>query len=598
MVSQKQNNRITRLRGKGKKDILKGTKNRDEIMGLAGDDTIRSFDGDDKLIGGAGNDTLYSGKGKDKLKGGKGNDIYVLTDSGDTIQEKAGQGIDTVKATVNYTLGSNLENLILEGSADLSGTGNDLSNSIIGNAGNNRLIGGAGNDTIDGGAGNDIIDGGVGADTLKGGVGDDTFYVDDAADLVIEEINGGFDKVITTVSNYAKPANVELIEYIGKGNFTASFNSNNDQSSGNNQVISGSGNDTIAAGRGNDTVTSGEGDDTLNGDDGDDTLNGGDGNDTLNGGTGIDTLAGGLGDDLYLVDSLADKVQELVNAGIDTVKATVDYVLSDNVENLELLAPALNGTGNALDNLIKGTDANNLLDGKAGADQLIGGLGDDTYIVDNAADRVSEAVGAGTDLVKATIDYVLGANQENLELLDNAITGTGNDLDNSILGNAANNILKGGLGNDSLLGGAGNDQLIGGTGIDQLTGGTGIDTFALLDLATSGAADTITDFDAANDILALKEANFGNLLSGLGLVSNTAKTLDINSNGIVGTLISAVSPYLLYDAQTGQLQLDGNGLLSGLGNGGVIATLKDTAGNIPTLSKLTVMLDSTLNSIS
>jgi Ca2+-binding RTX toxin-like protein len=613
--NKNQNNRINRVKGKGKKDILKGTKNRDLIMGMAGDDTIRALAGNDKLIGGAGNDLLQGGKGKDILRGGKGNDTYLVDDLLDKVREGAGQGIDTVRAKVSYALGSNLENLTLIGSSNLNGTGNELNNSIIGNLGNNTLLGGLGNDVIDGDAGNDVIDGGAGVDVMKGGAGDDIFYVDDAADIVIENINGGIDKVITTIATYAKPANVELIEYIGKSDFTVDFGTNN-QPSKDNQVISGNGNDKITGGTGkdnfnsgggndgldggsgDDTLDGGGGDDTLTGGNGDDTVSGGNGNDTLDGGSGIDTLIGGLGDDLYLVDNVADKVQELVNAGLDTVKSTVDYVLKDNIENLELLGSAISGVGNALDNVIKGTDANNILDGGLGADELIGGLGDDIYLVDNVADRVSEAVGGGTDLIKSAVDYALGENQENLELLDGAITGLGNDLANSLIGNAADNLLNGGLGDDTLLGGLGNDKLIGGAGIDQLTGGAGIDTFALLETATNGLADTITDFDAANDILALRETSFAALGPVLGLVDGVAKTLNVSNTGIVGTITSAVSPYLLYDTVTGQLKLDQNGsLLPGLGNGGVIATLKDGAGNPPALSSLTVLLDSTLNSL-
>jgi Ca2+-binding RTX toxin-like protein len=607
MASNNQINRVNRIKGKGKKDILKGTKKQDWIEGMGGSDKIRSLAGNDKLIGGAGNDTLQGGKGKDILKGGKGNDTYLVDDLLDKVRETAGQGIDTVRAKVNYTLGNNLENLILLGSANLNGTGNSLDNNLTGNAGNNTLSGDSGNDTIDGGVGNDVIDGGMGADVMKGGLGDDLFYVNDAADVVLEDANGGIDKVITTVATYAKPANVEFIEYVGTGNFSVNFSTNGNSSPTGNQVVSGVGNDRIVGGAGNDNFSSGAGNDTLSGGGGDDTLDGGAGddtldgdmgNDTLDGGTGIDTLLGGLGNDLYLVDNIADKVQELLNAGLDTVKSTVDYVLADNLENLELLGPAITGIGNALDNLIKGTDGNNILDGGLGADELLGGLGDDTYIVDNLADRVVEAVGAGTDLIKSAVDYALGANQENVELLDGALTGLGNDLANSLIGNAADNILNGGLGDDSLLGGLGNDKLIGGAGVDQLTGGAGIDTFALLDTATNGLADTITDFDAANDILALGEAGFGALKSALGLVDGVAKTLNIGNDGVVGTLLNTVSPHLLYDAVTGQLKLDQNGsLLPGLGNGGVIATLKDVTGNAPALSNITVLLDSTLNAL-
>ena len=40
-----------------------------------------------------------------------------------------------------------------------------------------------------------------------------------------------------------------------------------------------------------------------------------------------------------------------------------------------------------------------LLDGKIGADTLIGGLGNDSYYVDNLGDITTEAADAGTDVV-------------------------------------------------------------------------------------------------------------------------------------------------------------------------------------------------------
>jgi hypothetical protein len=100
------------------------------------------------------------------MSGGPGNDTYVVNAAGDTVTEIANEGTDTVQSGITYTLGANVENLTLTGSADVNGTGNLLDNALTGNAGNNVL---------DGGAGNDTLTGGVGTDTLTGGVGDDTF---------------------------------------------------------------------------------------------------------------------------------------------------------------------------------------------------------------------------------------------------------------------------------------------------------------------------------------------------------------------------------------------------------------------------------------
>ncbi|WP_334311629.1 calcium-binding protein, partial [Dolichospermum planctonicum] len=121
------------------------------------------------------------------------------------------------------------------------------------------------------------------------------------------------------------------------------------------------------------------GDDMITGLGGDDTLVGGAGNDTLVGGAGNDTLVGGAGDNVYTVDSTADIITENANEGVDTINTSVDYTIADNVENLTLLDGAINGTGNALNNVITGNSAANTLDGGAGNDTLVGGAGDDVY---------------------------------------------------------------------------------------------------------------------------------------------------------------------------------------------------------------------------
>ena len=140
------------------------------------------------------------------------------------------------------------------------------------------------------------------------------------------------------------------------------------------------------------------------------------------------------------------------------------------------------------------------MDGGTGADQMVGGVGDDTYTVDNAGDVVIEVDGEGTDTVRSTISLGLGNAVENLTLLGSAnLNGTGNAADNEIEGNAGNNVLYGDVGNDFLAGNDGDDSLYGGAGDDTLRGGSGND-FYLLDSAgdqivesssSSGGVDTV-----------------------------------------------------------------------------------------------------------
>jgi Ca2+-binding RTX toxin-like protein len=181
-----------------------------------------------------------------------------------------------------------------------------------------------------------------------------------------------------------------------------------------------------------------------------------------------------------VVDNTADVVTENAGEGKDLVQSAVTYTLGDpNVENLTLTGTtAINGTGNALDNVLTGNSAvntltggagNDTLDGGTGADSLVGGTGNDVYIVDNASDKVIENANEGIDLVQSGVTWTLATstNIENLTLTStSAINGTGNTLDNVLIGNSAVNALTGGAGNDTLDGGVGADSLAGGTGND------------------------------------------------------------------------------------------------------------------------------------
>ena len=115
----------------------------------------------------------------------------MVDNAGDAVAEAADEGTDTVQASITYTLGDDVENLTLTGSADINGTGNALANTIIGNSGNNVLTGGGDNDALEGGGGNDTLDGGTGADTMLGGTGNDTYVVDNAGDAVAEAADEG-----------------------------------------------------------------------------------------------------------------------------------------------------------------------------------------------------------------------------------------------------------------------------------------------------------------------------------------------------------------------------------------------------------------------
>jgi Ca2+-binding RTX toxin-like protein len=325
-----------------------------------------------------------------------------------------------LSATAAFQLAISLPGQATPGNDTLTGTtGIDA---IDGLAGDDAIYGFEASDVLSGSPGNDYLDGGTGADSMSGGSGNDTFVVDDPLDVVIESPGEGTDLVLSSVT-YTLASDVEDLTLTGSGSIAAAGNAL------------------------------------------DNVVTGNSGSNVLDGGAGADSLRGGAGNDTYLVDGALDVVAENAGEGTDVVQSSVTFTLSENIENLTMTgASAINGTGNGLANTIRGNSADNVLDGGVGSDVLIGGIGDDTYIVDSAADSVTELASEGTDLVQSTVDYVLGSNLENLTLIGTAVRGTGNTLDNVIVGNGAANTLYGGAGADMLAGGAGNDTLIGGSG--------------------------------------------------------------------------------------------------------------------------------------
>lgn len=136
--------------GNGMDNVITGGWGSASLAGMAGNDTLQGGDG--------GLDTLDGGAGDDLLIGGRGNDLFLVGQTGDQVREDAGGGYDTVKAALDaYTLGDNVEALYADGTQDFAGTGNALSNVIIGNSGDDTLNGGLGSDYLEGQAGKDTF---------------------------------------------------------------------------------------------------------------------------------------------------------------------------------------------------------------------------------------------------------------------------------------------------------------------------------------------------------------------------------------------------------------------------------------------------------
>ncbi|MEB3191472.1 MAG: Calx-beta domain-containing protein [Snowella sp.] len=130
-----------------------------ENLTLTGTGNINGTGNDNNniIIGNIGNNTLTGAAGIDTLIGGLGNDSYTVDSTMDVINENAGEGSDTVRSSVTFSLATlpNLENLTLTGTGAINATGNNGNNILTGNNGNNLLEGGAGNDSLVGGSGTD-----------------------------------------------------------------------------------------------------------------------------------------------------------------------------------------------------------------------------------------------------------------------------------------------------------------------------------------------------------------------------------------------------------------------------------------------------------
>ncbi|GAB6140317.1 hypothetical protein JCM14076_10460 [Methylosoma difficile] len=504
------------------------------LNGNALDNNLKGSNLIDILNGGAGNDTINAGDGDDYIYVGEGVDTI-----------NGGAGSDTVLSSIDFNLATDstyIENIVLlETFTAVTAKGDSGNNVIIGNQYDNNLYGGAGNDVLDGGLGAGLSKPEnlpfvypstlktTGIDKLYGGLGNDTYRIDSVDDITDEKsvLSGGVDTVefkgtVATLS-YTLLSGVENLTI--KGNLTTAIGNNL-----NNTII---------------------GDSAAN------VLKGLYGDDYLDGGTGTDKFEGGYGDDTYVVDSVLEEITEKDGQGNDWVqseKISLDLntnIWGGSIENGRLTKTTdnLNLFGSDKVNTLIGNDGDNILDGREGIDILQGGLGNDTYVLDNnqGIDTIVEIANLydttsatsakadyrdtiqykGTSTETFSLDSNSYINIENLTLLGSeAIKGTGNVLDNILLGNSANN---------TLLGLAGNDTLDGAGGIDTLKGGLGNDLYKLgndddvvVELAGEGT-DTI---ESTKSLSLLDYSNIENLtLIGDALVA----TGNNDNNIIIGT---------------------------------------------------------------
>ncbi|QDO96735.1 hypothetical protein FNB15_05335 [Ferrovibrio terrae] len=479
--------------------------------------------GSDTLDGGDGDDILDGGAGADGMTGGTGDDTYTVDNVGDVVSEAAGGGTDTVQSSLNYVLGSNVENLVLLGAAGLSGTGNALANQITGTGSADTLNGGGGNDTLNGGGGNDTLLGDGGSNLLlssagfentsawaRGPAGAQATITANAmaapdgtttADLL--SFSGGNHTVYQQVAHtVAQNDRITASVYLKQGTAAEAWmqifmpGSVNQDS----YVVLNFANGTVR------------------------TAGGAAGNLVA----GVEALANGwfrISGTLTNVDPATSGQIRVALVGADLA---VNVTGSLYAWGAQLEPGAVAGTytpttgaavmatgddtlnGGAGNDTLNGGAGNDILDGGIGADSMTGGTGDDTYTVDNVGDSVSEAAGGGTDTVQSSLNYVLGNNVENLVLLGAAgLSGTGNALANQITGTSGADTLNGGGDNDTLNGGGDDDTLLGDGGWNLLRQSAGFENVSAWARGPAGAQATIT----ANTLAAPDGTTTADLLS-------------------------------------------------------------------------------------
>ena len=339
---------IENVFGSNHNDTLIGEGRANDLHGHAGNDILKGGGGVDRLFGDAGDDILQGGTGGDALDGGAGIDTADYSQATASVMADLRMAPGVSGAAAGEAVGDTfvgIENLTGSLHPDFL-IGTDGGNLIRGGDGTDGLFGLAGNDTLLGGDGNDNLEGDAGSDIMIGGAGDDVYRIDSAGDVVVENAGEGRDNINSAI-DYVLGANFESLGLDG---------------------------DAITA-IGNDVANS---------------INGNAADNIIDGRGGADTFQGFEGSDTYFVDDMFDRVFEAGGQGIDIVRASTSYVLTEGAD-IELLrvddesgTAAISLRGNANGNVVRGNAGDNVIAGGDGRDDLGGFAGRDSFVFDTA----------------------------------------------------------------------------------------------------------------------------------------------------------------------------------------------------------------------
>lgn len=576
------------LDGVGSASIeLTGNSTGCSLQANSGNDTLvagnGNYIGTNYLFGGTGNDVLIgganfmnwfeSGTGLTTMQGGSGQNVFVVNNSGDVILDSNQSGNDVEQAYVSATIATNLKTLIAE-STGITITGNSAANTITSYSAGDTLVAG------------------TGATTLVGGGLSDTFYINSSLD-VIKEIyvgTGGVGGKYYSSANNTEYSSVSttlaanVFTLIANGTNSLVLTGNNVAGAANtleangvsDELIAGGAVTTLVGGAGNDTMVGnaaisgglattylfnvGNGNLIIENSTSNDVLELGAGIDanslsatsttgTVNGVSGqtIVTLQTIGGNSIVLDAPALTKVQStngssttisalLAESGT-TMTSAASAVMSPTATRLILTGTAnISGTGNALADLIVANQGNDTLIAGTGIATLVGGSGTDTFVVDNSLDFISSASATSVEISSATVTLA-GGMHSLTGTGSNAITLTGNSLNDTIVGGSGNDTLVAGIGNDTLQAGAGSS-------LTTMVADSGNDTFVVNSVndvisVGSGLHGTYTETTSVSTTLA---AGVQNLVAAAGTTAYTltgnATANTITANGGADTLIA------------------------------------------------------------